>query len=347
MFDKKEILFITPNAVKGFSVRGGVATELVNLSWTPEGIGTVLETARAAIGRNVRLLVGEQFTYVATLFLPKGEEYASLREEREAVRELAGKLIPEDLAVSAWDYREISLPDVSLGRPVQVVALVASFARVVVPAIKEAGFSVSVTLPESCAVALLFADRKDPFLLVYKSDLFFVAGVVQGVVISSVTSLQTVNFETIKTVESFMKDRFALAPRAIVFAGSCAESDLTISDRAEAERAGFIIEFSDKSAIKALAEEKNAEGDDQSTLSIELSVSEKDTESPEKEDYVKREGTRERFRSHALDERTYAERTGKASFSKRFPTRTRVMAVIFLVILFLGVGVIFLLKWYD
>lgn len=346
MFDKKEILFITPNAVKGFSVRGGVATELVNLSWTPEGIGMVLGTARAAIGRNVKLLVGEQFAYVATLLLPKGEEYASLQEEREAVRELAGKLIPEDLAISAWDYREISLPSASFGRPVQIVALVASFARVVVPAIKEAGFSVSVTLPESCAVALLFADRQEPFLLIYKSDLFFVAGVVQGVVVSSVTSLQTVNFETVKTVEGFMRDRFALTPRAIVFAGSYEESDLATFDRAEAERAGFIIEFSDKSAIKALAEEK-VEGDDQSTLSIELSVSEKNAEFPEKEDHVKGEGTRERFRSHALDERTYAERTGKIGFSKRFPTRTRVMAVIFLVMLFLGVGVIFLLKWYD
>ena len=47
-----------------------------------------------------------------------------------------------------------------------VVALVASFARVVVPAVKEAGFRVAATLPESCAVARLFADRDEPILLV-------------------------------------------------------------------------------------------------------------------------------------------------------------------------------------
>ena len=56
------------------------------------------------------------------------------------------KVYSEDLAESAWDYQDISLPEASLGRPVQVVALVASFARVVVPALREAGFRISVTL---------------------------------------------------------------------------------------------------------------------------------------------------------------------------------------------------------
>lgn len=346
MFDTKSILFITPSAVQGFSVRGEKVTEVVNLPWTTENIGSVLGTARAAVGRTARLLVGEQFSYVATFFLPKGASYASPEEERLAVRDLAGKFIPEDLAESAWDYQDISLPEASLGRPVQVVALVASFARVVVPALREAGFRISVTLPESCAVARLFADREEPLLLVYKSGFFFVAGVMNGMVLSSATSLRELTFETVETVGHFMKERFGFSPLRILFVGACTEGDLGDFETSRAERAGFSIEFSDKNAILGLALKKDVSGNDSDILSIELSIAEKKTHNDSEEAADSEMKTSERFRPHALDERTSSERMTDASRARPgIPNRTKVLAVLFVTLLFVGgVSIVALLR---
>ncbi len=350
MLDIEKILFITTTAVKGFSVRGGEVKELASLPWTPENIGRVLGTMRSALGRSVRVLVGEPFTYVATLSLPEKEAYASSKEERKTVLRAAGKLIPEDMEHMIWDYRRVPFSS-SEGRCVQVVALVASFARVVASAVKDAGFRVSLTLPESCALASLFADRKEPFLLVSRGDGFFVAGVSGGVVLSSVTSLESVTLESVENTKRFLENHFALSPKNIVFVGSFSEGDLGNFDRDRAERAGFSIEFSKRNAVEALAEEKNAEGDDGLTLSVELMFAEKDISSPDAEKQSEEVGgVRERFHSHALDERTSAERSEENVSSKRFvkfSRRTLLLAYAFLAVFLLGTGVIFLLKWYD
>lgn len=341
MFDTKGILFITPNAVRGFSIQGEKVTELVNLSWTTENIGSVLGTARAAVGRTVRLLVGEQFSYVATLFLPQGETYSSSERERLAVRDLAGKFIPENLAESAWDYQEILLPDSSLGRPVQVVSLVASFARVVIPALREAGFRIPVSLPESCAVARLFSDREEPILLVYKSGFFFVAGVMKGIVLSSATSLQGLTFETVETVGRFMKDRFNFSPSKIIFVGSCTENDLIDFDRARAEQSGFSIEFSDKNALIGLASKKDISGRDSEILSVELSIAEENSPDDEKESANAESETSERFGLHKLDERVSASRSSGADRSHSLVSnRTKVLAVAFVAVVLAGGGAI-------
>ena len=345
MFNTKEILFITPSAIRGFSIQGGKVTEIVNLPWTTENVRAVLGTARAALGRNVRLLVGEQFSYVATLLLPQDTTYASLEEERVAVRDLAGKFIPENLAESAWDYQEISLSDISLGRPVQVVALVASFARVVVPALKEVGFRIPVTLPESCAVARSFADQEEPFLLVYKGDFFFVASVVQGWVLSSTTSLQELTFEAVESVGRFVKGRFGFSSSRILFAGSCTENDLVNFDRTKAERAGFSIEFSNESALLGLAMKKDVSGNDPSILSVELSVTEKSDDGDTKESSESESRTHERFRPHALDERTSSERLSGAQVAyTKIPRRTKVLAMLFAIVVLLGGGAIIFLR---
>lgn len=341
MFDAKSILFITPNAVQGFSVQGEKVTEVVNLPWTTENIESVLGTARAAVGRSARLLVGEQFSYVATLFLPPGVSYASPEKERIAVRDLAGKFIPENLAESAWDYQEIVLPNVSLGRPVQVVALVASFARVVVPALRETGFRIPVTLPESCAVARLFSDREEPLLLVYKSGFFFVAGVMKGIVLSSATSLQSLTFETVENVGHFMKGRFGFSPSRILFVGSCTENDLVNFDRSRAERAGFSIEFSDKSALLGLASKKDVSGGDPEILSVELSIVENGASDALEQSVADQEKTSERFGLHKLDERSSSERSDNVARSRSpISGRTKVLAVLFAVIVLTGGGAI-------
>lgn len=341
MFDTKSILFITPSAIQGFSVRGEQVTEVVNLPWTTENIESVLGTARAAVGRSARLLVGEQFSYVATLFLPQGSTYSSPEKERLAVRDLAGKFIPENLAESAWDYQEISLPNVSLGRPVQVVALVASFARVVVPALREAGFRIPVTLPESYAVARLFADREEPLLLVYKSGFFFVAGVMKGIVLSSATSLQELTFETVETVGHFMKGRFGFSPSRILFVGSCTENDLVNFDRSRAERAGFSIEFSDKSALLGLASKKDVSGGDSEILSVELSVAEEKSPDSKEESIDAEVKTSERFGLHKLDERMSANQLAEEKYSRSpVSDRTKALAALFAVVVLVGGGAV-------
>lgn len=345
MFDSKEILFISPNVVKGFSVRDGEATERVSLSWTPENIERVLGTVRAAMGRNVRLLVGEPFSYVTTLRLREGETDASSKEERLEVLHKAEKLIPEELNRTAWDYRELSLPDVSRDTFVQVVALVASFARIVIPAIKTSGFHVHSTLPESCALALLFADRKEPILLIHKSEGFFVAGVFQGVVFSSITSFGAITFEAIDAAGRFLAEQCALPPKTIIFSGPFSQADLTLFERERAERAGFSVEFSENQAIFGLAKKEDVSGEDRLSLSIELDVPKTGEALPSEKDDSEKSGSKERFRPHVLDERTADDRaTMKKSPRLRFSRRTMALAALFVGVLLCGGGAIFFLK---
>jgi len=352
MLNTKEVLFITSSAVKGFSVHGDEAKELVSLSWTPETIGRVLETARSAMGRSVRLLMGEPFAYVATLFVSEQEKevFASLEKEREAVFQLAGKLVPEELEKTTWDYREVSLPAASLGRPVEVVAVIASFARIVVPAVKSAGFRVLEALPESCAIASLFADRKEAILVVCKSDGIFVAGVIGGIVLSSVTSLGVVNFEAVENVRRFVEHRFALSIKTIVFVGDFSERELSDFEREKAESVGLSLEFSKKTALLGCAEKRDISGDDRSVLSIKLDVPEISTVASD--DAVtaseEMEAAEDRFRPHTLDERPASDRsgdvTGKVGGTHRVSRKTWTLAASFLVVLTCGVAAIGLLK---
>lgn len=343
MLDKKEILLITPNFVKGLSVDGGVVKEKVSLSWTPEGIGSVLKTVRSAIGRKVYLLVGEPFAYVATLSLPTEKGDASPQEERERVFRLAEKLVPEDLRDASWDYRDISLPGASPSRYVQVVALVASFSRAIVPAIREAGFHIIATLPESCAVATLLSDRKEPIILAYKGEDMFVAGISDGAVLSSVTSLNEIRFESVESVRNFMMERFKITPKTIVFVGTFSEREL---EQFEREKKDISMEFFEGNAPLGFVQSKTLFGDDGAALSVPLSVPDEPTV-PEEDGSEKGASgdVLERFRPHALDERVFSSReANEGNAPTRISRRTRIFAAIFVCLFVCGGGMIFFIQ---
>lgn len=340
MLDKKDVLFITPTLIKGFSVRGGEMEERISLPWTPERAKTVLGTVRSALGKSVRLLVGESFAYVATLPLPPDQTFSSPAEERAEVKRLAGQRIPEDMDAVSWDYREVALPSESHpGRAVQVVALTASFGNTVSSAILESGFRVSAVEPESSAVARLLADRDEPILLVFRGETVFVSGVIRGTVLSSMTSIARVNLPIIETVARFLEHSFHQTPKTIVFAGEFSDSDLGDFDREAAMRAGFALEFSAVTAIRGIAEKEDISGDDRTTLSVELILPKATLVSESGSAQELPEVETERFRTHALDERSLSGQSSTpASASFGVPRRTVILAISFFFVALFGGG---------
>ena len=345
MLDKKEILFISPNSVRGFSVRNDEVKELVGLPWVPETLGRVLGTVRAAMGKGVRILIGEAFTYSATFPLSKGE-FSSSDEEREAVRRIFAECVPEDLTGTDWDYREVPIPGINDSvRYVQAVAIVAPFARALSPARKEAGFKVTASLSESSALAGMFSDRKDPIIFVSKSDGIFIAGAIGGTVLSSVSSFNRLAFESVQSVRNFLEHRFSLSFRTLLFSGDFPEDDFRDFDRAAAEQSGLSIEFSKANAILGLARKNDVSGDDRSALSFTLSIS--GVESPLEESEPVPEADRsERFHLHTIDdpEQVAASKSGWIDSFRRIPRRTRVLSVMFLVVCLSGVSAVIWLR---
>ncbi len=308
MFEsKRKILSVGRNFLQGFSVRGRLVEESVSLSWSSERLKAALATMYSALGRTVRLLVGESFTYVVTVAIPSGRTFDSLADERAEVGRLAGERIPEDMREIQWDYREVSWE--SRGdahRFVQVIAFTASFGNAVSPLLLESGFRVVAAEPESCAIARLVSDRKEPIILIFRGETVCIAGVMRGVVLSSVTSIASASNESVERVVAFLSEHFSLVPRSIVMAKNLSQKDLSGFDRSRAESDGYTLEEADLLAPVGIALKEDISGDDRSTLSVNVApvkprASLYENSRPELQDES------ERFHLHALDERAFAE----------------------------------------
>lgn len=191
MASEKDILIVTPSKLHGFRV-GESITERVELDWTPEKLPQALATARAALGKRIRLILGDSFTYVSSVPLA---ETVSPEEERGTAGESFQLLIPEKLSETSWDYRAFEMPVEKAIQPrryAEIIALTGSCARTVIPAIKEAGFRVETLEPESTSLARLLQNEDTCIMILYKSDSsFLIAGAFRGHVLASFLPFQS------------------------------------------------------------------------------------------------------------------------------------------------------------
>jgi len=353
MASEKDILIVTPSKLRGFRV-GESVTERVELDWTPEKLPQALATARAALGKRIRLILGDSFTYVSSVPLA---ETASPEEERGTAGESFQLLMPEKLAETSWDYRAFEMPaekSIQPRRYAEIIALTGSCARTIIPAIKEAGFRIEAVEPESISLARLLQNEDTCIMILYKSDSsFLIAGAFRGHILASFSAIPELTDAVFLETKRFLEYRFSCEVRSLHAIGSFSANDFARIKPETFDQNHIIVSTHEGSAAAGAALKDDFEGADSAILSLDLSMLA--TSSPDKENQIENElistseddltsektsGSSERFRLHFLTERSEKQNTQKKSTWSSEKKRTLILAGIFITVLLAGVSTI-------
>lgn len=356
MASEKDILIITPSKLRGVRV-GERIVERVELDWTPEKLPQALATVRAALGKRIRLVLSDTFTYVSSVPLP---ETTSPEEERGSAGESFQLLMPEKLSETSWDYRAFELPREASQRPrrlAEVIALTGSCARTIIPAVREAGFRVETAEPESASLARLLQNENGASLLLAKSEsAFLIAGVFRGHVLSSFSSFTEITDTAILDAQRFFEYRFACTIPTLHVIGAFQPDDFARVRPDALDQSRLAVSIREGSSAEGMALKKDLEGSDADILSIDLSTlkqSDRNAASPEPsissellENTADPKATdhsmpSERFRLHFLTERSEKKLPKQSSSWSSEKKRTLILAGIFVIVLLSGIGVIY------
>lgn len=362
MSSEKDILIITPSKLRGVRV-GESVIQRVELDWTPEKLSQALATVRAALSKRIRLVLGDSFTYISSVPLA---ETSSSEEERNAAGESFQLLIPEKLSETSWDYCAFEIPATkeTSTRPrryAEIIALTGSFARTVIPAIKEAGFRIETLEPESVSFARLLQTEDTCSMLVAKSESsFLIAGIIRGHVLASFSSIAELSDTVILEAKRFLEYRFSCSIQHLHVVGAFAPDDFVRVRPEVLDQHQLTVSIHEGSAAEGIAMKDIAESaNDAATLSLDLSTLEHSAEENKTEtteDMLTSAFTNnvndtnqdnsstpsERFRLHFLTERSAKSASNKEN-SSWSPERKRtiILASIFLIVLLLGGSAIF------
>lgn len=357
MASEKDILIVTPSKLHGFRVGESITTERVELDWTPEKLPQALATARAALGKRIRLVLGDFFTYVSSVPLA---ETASPEEERGTVGESFQLLIPEKLSETSWDYRSFEMPtekSIQPRRYAEIIALTRSCARTIIPAIKEAGFRIEAVEPESTSLARLLQDEDTCTMILYKSDSsFLIAGAFRGHILASFSTIPKLTDAIFLEAKRFLEYRFSCEVRSLHAVGSFSADDFARVKPETFDQNHIIVSTHEGSAARGTALKDDFEGADSAILSLNLSTL---IAPPNKEDSIEDEFTSnaskdnlvskstsessERFRLHFLTERSEKQNTEKKSTWGSEKKRALILAGIFIAVLLAGMSAIFVM----
>jgi len=112
-FGRSKIIYITKNTIVAAAVSGGSSPQIkkrFDAAWTSETLAQVLEQSlkNIGVGGKIRLLLGEDITYVMEFPVPDELEGA---QRRSAVFEQFYRQIPEELDDLDWDYQDMVAED--------------------------------------------------------------------------------------------------------------------------------------------------------------------------------------------------------------------------------------------
>ncbi len=149
---KKTIVFFSKNKLSVSEVsldKNPSVKTMAEFSWTDDNLVAISRTINKIVHGRVRLIIGEDSSYVFALPIPvhSGKEHL-----RQLIKEKAQLLIPDNLDETIWDFKE----DDENGRPiVQIV----SFTKEVIKALKlfigSSSLIVEAVEPFSTALARL------------------------------------------------------------------------------------------------------------------------------------------------------------------------------------------------
>ncbi|NTW26942.1 MAG: LytR C-terminal domain-containing protein [Candidatus Moranbacteria bacterium] len=166
-------IFVTRGKITSavFSTGGKNIKAAAVYDWNEENLALVLADIAAHGPNVVRVVFGEEFSYVTTLDSSKGDRGSILEKAREA--------IPEELGDN-WDFRKEKDQLFSS----QVIAVQAQLLNMFIEKLKEAGLRVEAMEPQSVAIARLLP-KTGLFLFAVNDEKFLMGAVRNGTVIGT------------------------------------------------------------------------------------------------------------------------------------------------------------------
>lgn len=204
-----------------------------------------------------RVLLSEDLSYVVSF---KKESYEG--DEREYVESKLSKLVPQDIAASAWDYKEVKIQDGYTY--IQAYVIKKDFFDTLIRAVDESGLKIEAIEPVSLSISRILK-RDEEVALVLHSDEFTTLGcIIEGdfVYISSHFTTPVMTKE-IASLFNFVSTHFDKNPQRVILSGSIEGVDSSVFINK-----GYKVVEETINPIIGIAVKKDIGGTDPSTLNI-------------------------------------------------------------------------------
>lgn len=139
---------------------------LTTISWNEKQLPLILKKIKTSIGKNVRILLSEDLTYITALTLPAESELT-----RDFILQKAQEIIPDDIKTTTWDYKII--PQDSTKKKeiiILVAALVKSYQQSLYPSLEQSGLAIEGIEPISYALARFSQYVSVPLVIYHQTD---------------------------------------------------------------------------------------------------------------------------------------------------------------------------------
>lgn len=261
---KKIILFITKSKIKIAHVTLGDKPKeqiIHEEAFDKDGLTAILLRNKKSLSGKVRLLLSEDFVYITTLLLPFKSNIT-----KDIITLKAQELIPENLSETSWDFKQSlsSLPNQTT-IPVQIVAAVRVLFEQLSNAFIKARVQVEAIEPTSYAIARFTKNQNKPFLFVFISEEALLILGYKSIAVATQRLTLPLNKQRIDQFISFVKERYLVEPKDVIFCGKTAGIDLK-----EYQTEKYKAQVQDLSPLVSLAYKEDHEGKEASILNLTL-----------------------------------------------------------------------------
>ena len=236
--------------------------------WHIETLLEILTRFRKKIGRDVRVVLGEDLAYVVSFPLKIDAVY-----NRTAIKEEAQGLIPENLDEVPWDFQSIAAiigdKRSNISKGVQVMAIAKIFAHEIAPIIAQAGFVVEVIESESTALARMMHSSLEPVVVVWvDEERSVLVALERGVVVATQSKDGDVTVDQIQTFIEDVNKQFSLVIAAVVFP----QEAVTLFENMKKalEKSEYHTRVSAVNPFIGIVKKMDIEGDDADILNVNI-----------------------------------------------------------------------------
>ena len=200
-------IFITRRHIRAavFSTKGRAKTEVQTYVWDKENIDVVLKEIFSNGPKEVRVVFGEEFSYVTAVPIGK--------KNREEIRRSAQEIIPEKLE-NNWDFKKEKSSETQF----QVAAIKPEIFEFFQKKFKESGLKIEAIEPQSVSLARVLPERGLALFMCEDDDKILLGAVSDSTLeTAQITSEGNVTAD-FRRFREYVKKKFSKDP-SVVFVG--------------------------------------------------------------------------------------------------------------------------------
>lgn len=258
MFDKQNTIMHIDReklTVANVSIRKRNIKEKFEIEAGEQGIVKAFQIARKkAKSKTIRLLVGEEFSFVLGVLVPK-----NISQEKEFVREKIKEMIPADLGELVWDYKEFF--EAHSYKTAQAIAIFKDFHDVIETVLAKAKLKVEAMESISLSLARQTQNEDEPHLIIYNGVEALGLVAYKGFVMASVKLGTQGDTSRIQNLMSLVEERYDFKPVKLILSGAKLDSNNTDGFKTEERYLDPFVSLAFKSDIK---------GKDEDVLNLEI-----------------------------------------------------------------------------